>query len=116
LYLIHVLSLNPLAFSAPTAAPGAFGNVGRDFLYSPGVFNFDASISRRFKIRERTQIEARFEAFNAINHFNPSIGVPGTTAGINSANFGRQTGPSTVGFLPSVYDPRILQFSSKIYF
>jgi hypothetical protein len=108
-------ALNPAAFSVPTAAPGAFGNVGRDFLYSPGVFNFDAAVSRRFKIREQTQFEFRFEAFNAINHFNPNIGGPGTTAGLNSANFGRQIGASTPGFLPSVYDPRILQFSTKIY-
>jgi hypothetical protein len=107
--------LNPQAFSAPTAAPGAFGNVGRDFVYAPGVFNFDAAISRRFKIRERAQFEARFEAFNAINHFNPSIGVPGTTAGLNSPNFGRQTGAPAVLFTPGPYDPRILQFSTKIY-
>jgi len=115
--------LNPAAFSVPTTAtPGGFGNVGRDFVYSPGIFNFDAAISRRFKIRERTQFEFRFEAFNAINHFNPSIGGPGTSVGVNTsltapnANFGRQTAASTPGFLPSVYDPRILQFSSKIYF
>ncbi|HTD24650.1 MAG TPA: TonB-dependent receptor [Terriglobales bacterium] len=106
--------LNPAAFSVPTAAPGAFGNVGRDFVYSPGVFNFDAAVSRRFKVHEQTQFELRFEAFNAINHFNASIGGPGTTAGLNSANFGRQTAAGTPGFLPSVYDPRILQFSTKL--
>lgn len=104
---------NPAAFLVPTAAPGAFGNVSRDFLYSPGVFNFDASVTRRFKIHEQTQFELRFEAFNAINHFNPSLGVPGTTAGLNSSNFGRQTAANQPTFLPSVYDPRILQFSTK---
>jgi hypothetical protein len=114
--------LNPAAFSVPTAAPGGFGDVGRDFVYSPGLINFDAAISRRFKIGERMQLEARFEAFNAINHVNTSIGGPGTTVAVNTsltapnANFGRQTGASTPGFIPSVYDPRILQFSSKIYF
>jgi len=108
--------LNPAAFLAPAAAaPGAFGNVGRDFVYSPGVFNFDAAVSRRFKIYEQTQFELRFEAFNALNHFNPSIGGPGTTAGVNSANFGRQTAAGTAGFIPSVYDPRILQFGAKFY-
>jgi hypothetical protein len=107
--------LNPAAFSVPTAAPGAFGNVARDFLYSPGVFNIDGALSRRFKIYEQTQFEVRFEAFNAINHFNPSIGNPGTTAGLNSANFGRQIAASAAGFPPSPYDPRILQFSTKIH-
>ena len=108
--------LNPAAFSVPAAAPGAFGSVGRDFVNSPGVFNFDAAITRRFKIHEQTQLEFRFEAFNVINHFNASIGGPGTTAGLNSANFGRQTAASQPGFLPSVYDPRILQFGTKISF
>jgi hypothetical protein len=109
--------LNPAAFSLSPLAAGVFGNMARDTVYSPGIFNFDASISRRFKMTERAQLEARFEAFNALNHFNPSIGVPGTTTGFNAnANFGRQSGASTPTFLPSPYDPRILQFSSKIYF
>jgi hypothetical protein len=115
--------LNPAAFSVPsTPTPGGFGNVGRDFVYSPGVFNFDAAISRRFKIREQAQFEFRFEAFNAINHFNPSIGGPGTTAAVNTsltaanANFGRQSAAGTPGFIPSVYDPRVLQFGAKVYF
>jgi len=107
---------NPAAFQSPTAAPGAFGNISRDFLHSPGVFNFDAAISRRFKIHEEKEFEFRCEAFNAINHFNPSIGGPGTTAAINSANFGRQTAASTPAFVPSIYDPRILQFGAKLYF
>ncbi len=108
--------LNPAAFQLPAAGPGAFGNTGRDFLYSPGIFNFDTAVSRRFKIREQAQFEFRFEAFNVINHFNPSIGGPGTIAGFNnSANFGRQVAATAPTFLPSVYDPRILQFSTKIY-
>src|SRR6185437_1404990 len=81
--------LNFNAFSVPKSAPGAFGNLGRDYVYSPGVFNFDLGISRRFPIHEEKQFEVRFEAFNAINHFNPSLGGPGTSLGLNNAtNFG----------------------------
>src|SRR5215472_8481680 len=112
--------LNPAAFSvSSTATPGGFGNAGRDFVYSPGLFNFDAAVSRRFKIRERTQLEMRFEAFNAINHYNPNIGGPGTTMAVNAsltspnANFGRQSAAPTPIFTPSAYDPRILQFGAK---
>ena len=105
---------NKAAFAAP--AIGTFGNVGRDFLRSPGTFNIDMAITRIFPIREQKQIEFRFEAFNAINHFNPSIGGPGATAGINSSNFGRQSGASTPGFVPSAFDPRILQFGFKLHF
>ena len=92
-----------------------FGNIGRNFLNSPGTFNIDVAISRIFPIHEQEQIEFRFESFNAINHFNPSIGVPGTTAGINSSNFGRQSGASTPGFVPSPFDPRVLQFGFKVH-
>jgi hypothetical protein len=81
----------------------------------PGTFNIDMAISRSFPIREQKRIEFRFEAFNAINHFNPSIGVPGTTAGINSSNFGRQSGATTPGFVPSAFDPRILQLGLKVH-
>ena len=61
------------------------------------------------------QVETRFEAFNAINHFNPGIGVPGTSAGWNSSNCGRQSGASTPGFVPSAFDPRILQLGFKMH-
>jgi hypothetical protein len=98
----------------PNGAFG-FGNIGRNFLRSPGTFNIDAAVSRIFPIHERAQVEFRFEAFNAINHFNPSVGGPGTTAGINSSNFGRQSGASTPGFVPSPFDPRILQLGVKIH-
>ena len=74
------------------------------------------AVSRIFPIHEQKQIEFRFEAFNAINHFNPNIGVPGSTAGLNSANFGRQSGASTPGFVLSAFDPRILQFGFKLRF
>lgn len=106
---------NKAAFQAFTTGTYGFGNVGRDFLRSPGTFSADAALSRFFPISEGKQFEFRFEAFNAINHFNPSIGNPGTTAGLNSSNFGRQSGASTPSFIPSAFDPRILQFGMKFH-
>jgi hypothetical protein len=106
---------NKAAFAPPPTGTVSFGNIGRDFLRSPGTFNVDMAVTRMFPIHEQKQIEFRFEAFNAINHFNPSIGVPGTTAGRNSSNFGRQSGASTPGFIPSPFDPRILQFGFKVH-
>jgi len=106
---------NKAAFATFPSGTFGFGNVGRDFLRSPGTFNVDMAITRIFPIREQRQIEFRFEAFNAINHFNPSIGGPGTTAGINSSNFGRQSGATTPSFVPSAFDPRILQLGFKMH-
>lgn len=60
--------LNPAAFSPN--GPGTYGNVGRDSLRGPTTVNFDVALSRAFRFTERWQIEARAEAFNAINHAN----------------------------------------------
>ncbi|HTF27003.1 MAG TPA: carboxypeptidase-like regulatory domain-containing protein [Candidatus Limnocylindria bacterium] len=106
---------NKAAFATFPSGTFGFGSVGRDFLRSPGTFSVDMAITRVFPIHDQKQIEFRFEAFNAINHFNPSIGGPGTTAGINSSNFGRQIGATTPGFVPSAFDPRILQLGFKMH-
>ena len=52
-------------FSAP--APNTFGNLGRNVLHGPGINTLDASIFRRFPIRERMNVEFRAEAFNLTN-------------------------------------------------
>jgi hypothetical protein len=95
------LWLNPAAF-LPNAL-GTFGNLGRNALFGPGNFAFDASLSRRFAIREWVRLEARFEAFNAINHTN--FNNPTTT--LNSSNFGKILGAG---------DPKILQFAVKLHY
>ncbi len=92
-------------------ATGTFGNVGRNDVFAPGTFEFDAAISRIFPIRERWRLEARAEAFNVINHTN--FGAP--NANLSSTTFGEITsiqnsGPQGQGLY------RILQFAMKLYF
>ncbi len=92
-------------------AIGTFGNVGRNSVYGPGTFEFDASLSRIFQMNERWRLEARADGFNVINHTN--FGNPNTT--LNSSTFGRitstqSTGPGQLG------TNRILQFAMKLYF
>ena len=96
-----LLYLNPAAFTPN--APGTFGNVGRDTVRALTQVNFDLALSRTFAFTEVFKLEARGEAFNAINHtnFNP----PNTTA--TNANFGK---------ILSSADPRILQFALKLRF
>ncbi|MBV9081837.1 MAG: TonB-dependent receptor, partial [Acidobacteriaceae bacterium] len=93
-------------------APGTFGNLGRDVLRGPGQVNVDLALSRIFALTERYRLEARGEAFNAINHTNfnlPRTGTVGVTDvdAITANNFGR---------ILSAKDPRILQFALKLYF
>jgi len=59
---------NPAAFLLPAA--GTFGNAGRDILTAPGLLEFNASLFKNFKIRERATLQFRAEFFNALNHTN----------------------------------------------
>ncbi|MDQ2777169.1 MAG: TonB-dependent receptor [Acidobacteriota bacterium] len=101
--------LNPAALSEnPT---GTFGNLGRNAVTGPGTFEFDASFSRMFAVRERWRLEARAEGFNIINHTN--FGNPNTN--LNSSTYGQITstqssGPGQLG------TNRILQFALKLHF
>jgi hypothetical protein len=105
--------INSAAFvSNPT---GGFGTIGRDAVRGPGNVSFDVAVSRRFKITERWDLEARAESFNAVNHPNfvgaisPSGGSSFTTMNNNwtSSNFGRAQ---------AAFDPRIMQFALKLRF
>jgi hypothetical protein len=70
-------------FSAP--APGTIGNTGRNFFIAPVYFQWDASLSKKFKITERWNFDLRVDARNVLN--NPSFDNP--TALITSSIFGR---------------------------
>jgi hypothetical protein len=97
------------AFGRP--ARGTFGNMDRGSLIGPGLWNVDASLFKRFKFTERTNVELRIEAANVFNHVtlgNPDtqIGVPGN----NNANAGRITGTG-----PN-WQARNLQFALRVQF
>jgi hypothetical protein len=63
-------------------AAGTLGNVGRNTVIGPGITNWDVSVFKIFEIRERQQLQFRFEFFNAANH--PNLGLPN----VNFANAG----------------------------
>jgi hypothetical protein len=84
-------------------AIGTFGNAGHLSLRGPGYFDVDLAVSRQFKLLERLTLQARVEAFNALNH--PNFGLP--VGNVSSANFGQITSAS---------DPRIMQASMKLVF
>jgi len=61
--------LNPACFFAPM--PGSIGlESGLNFLYAPGVGNWDISVTKNFAIKERAKLQLRLDAFNAFNHAN----------------------------------------------
>jgi Carboxypeptidase regulatory-like domain/TonB dependent receptor-like, beta-barrel len=99
--LTTLLWLSPAAFQANPA--GTFGNAGVFSLVGPRYFNMDVGVSRSFAIHESHRLEARFEAFNSLNHTNFSTPVNS----VQNARFGQIT---------SAGDPRILQVAMKYWF
>ena len=93
------------------AAPGTYGNTGRNILRAPGRENIDMSIFKMFPIAERLRLQFRAEAFNIQNRANFLIqpANAGTTAtfNVNSPNFGK---------ILAADDPRVFQFGLKLMF
>ena len=96
--------LNPAAFAQP--ALGTYGNSKRNAYDGPGFRVIDLSVVRQFEVANTHRLEARVEAFNALNWFIP--GNPNTT--LSAANFGRITSFSGLA------DPRVMQFALKYSF
>lgn len=74
--------LNAAAFTAP--ATGAWGDARRDSITGPGVFTFDSSMARTFRLKGTRSLDIRVDATNPLNH------VTYTTwdATVNSTTFG----------------------------
>jgi hypothetical protein len=70
-----------ISLAAFAEAPqGSWGNVGRNTIEGPGIFNFDAEIHKQFRMpyKEGHMIQFRLEAFNSLNHPNwgmPALGI-----------------------------------------
>jgi len=60
--------LNPAAFSIP--APGTYGNLARNALAGPGLFQLDLTLHKRFRVRETAAFELRSEIYNVLNRAN----------------------------------------------
>jgi hypothetical protein len=66
--------LNPAAFTEAPA--GFFGNLGRDTIQGPGIFNMDMEVHKVFRMpyKEGHLLTFRLETFNTLNH--PNWGMP----------------------------------------
>ena len=91
------------AYGVP--ALGTFGTAGVGTQRAPSYFNFDASVVKKFRVKEGHYVDFQAEFFNAFSHV--SFGPPGrdiTTLG----SFGQITSQVTV--------PRNIQFGLKYNF
>ena len=106
------LYYDPCAFSIP--APGTLGNLGRNTVIAPSVFNADVSLQKEFSIDAEKRLQFRAEVFNLLNH--PNFGRnQGNTAVVFSGNSGRRS--SSAGRLSqSATTARQLQFALRLSF
>jgi hypothetical protein len=91
------------AFAVP--APFTLGNLSRTLpdARSPGRFNYDLNLSKRFVIKEPLALQFRADAFNLTN--TPYFGNPGTNLG--ASNF---------GVISTAFGERQFQFTLKLLF
>jgi hypothetical protein len=52
------------------SSKGTFGNLGKNTLIGPGLFELDYSMKKQFDINERVNLQFRAEFFNILNHPN----------------------------------------------
>jgi len=72
------LATSPTAFTAngdsfgPFARPnvGTWGDLGRDSLWGPSLFNVDSTLSKNFTLHDRLQMQLIVQAYNVFNHVN----------------------------------------------
>jgi hypothetical protein len=102
--------LNLAAFSIP--ANGTFGDLGRNALSGPGLWQIDAAVAKRASITERFAVQFRAEMFNIFNRAqygqpNANISTPGNFGSITTTVNEGATGSGT---------PRQIQVSLRISF
>jgi hypothetical protein len=89
----------------PLVPTGSYrlGDSGRDILDGPGSIAINLSFSRNFAIRERGNLQFRWETFNVLNHAN----FPLPVVQVNAVNAGTIT---TAG------NPRTMQGALRLTF
>jgi outer membrane receptor protein involved in Fe transport len=95
----EAMTVNP----ATLLSQFTYGDFGRNSLRGPGAFNVNLSLSKIFRVREKTDVELRGDAFNLFN--SAQFGNPDTNIG--DPNFGQ---------ISSTADPRIVQVALHLKF
>ncbi len=140
---LTITQSNPYSTAFRVPAPGSNGNQGRNMFNGPGYWNVDFSVTKKFPVTERINVQFRAEFFNVFNHpnfdnpLNSSDGVTNafaansvisttsTNALFNipspSSNFGRLccaavSTPSTTNIISVGEAARVIQFALRINF
>ena len=123
---------NPNCFALPSGS--SYGNGRVPYLAGPIYWNSDATLIKRFNLKEKQNLEVRFSGFNFLNHslpsftggdnnlklnFNGTTGVLKNGNGTSAANGGGACpGPycQDFGYADYTYGHRELEFGAKYSF
>lgn len=94
---------NTQAFGAVPAGLVRPGNAPASSVIGPGYQQWDISLIRNVRIREKLRLQVRGETFNFLNHTN----YAGISTGLGATNFGQVT---------SAREPRRIQLGLKLGF
>jgi hypothetical protein len=105
--------------NSPSPASGRAPQFRRNAFPSNGIRNIDARVSRDFTLHESVKLQFFVEAFNVVNRkqitgFNTTISQYSGTTGIvpfTSTPFGTPSSTSS-----TLYGPRQMQFTAKLFF
>jgi hypothetical protein len=93
---------------------------GRNFLYRSPINSLDLSLAKRFRFKEKAELQFRLDAFNAFNHTqfnNVNATFSGPLGATTPTNLASETGNKTgFGAVQNVRPPRNLQLSARIQF
>jgi hypothetical protein len=101
-------------------APGNFGSMGRNIFRDSGYKNWDLSVLKNFKFKERLTAQFRAEFFNVLNHPNfANPGLNGTADPTGTAVFGAENATPDVAAVNPILGtggPREIQLGLKLLF
>ena len=92
-------------------AIGTFGNLGKNALRGPRLFNNNMALVKNTKIGERFGVQFRAEAFNVFNNVNFPLYTSNGSIGLD-----RYQADQTFGQIFNAAAPRILQLALKVAF
>jgi len=92
-------------------AIGTFGNLGKNALRGPRLFNNNMALVKNTKVTERFGVEFRAEAFNVFNNVNFQLYTFNGNTGLD-----RFQADQTFGQIFNAAAPRILQLALKVTF
>ena len=106
------LYFDPCVFAPPEA--GTLGNLGRNTIVAPQVFNADISLQREFALDSTRRLQFRAEIFNLLNH--PNINKPDGGSSIVFSGSSARRNSSTGRVVSTVTTARQIQFALRFSF